>query len=110
MFDAKYYRNRYIYELENGYKAMVELNRSRGEYYCFLPNEDDKYGYDIVLRKFAKRPLDVEKIESLSGLLLKHGFTDRDFANPFGRTRKLVTTIDVINEIEMRANKTKIKK
>ena len=66
--------------------------------------------YDIILRKFAKKPLDVEKIESLSGLLLDYGFTDKDFINPIGRTRKLVITIDVINEIEMKTNKTMIKK
>lgn len=110
MFDSRYYRNRYIYELETGYKAMIELNRSRGEYYCYLPNENDKYGYDIILRKFRKKQLDVEKIESLSSLLSKHGFTDRDFINPIGRTRKLVSTIDVINTIEMKEKKTMIKK
>ena len=89
---------------------MIELNLSRGEYYYYLPNENEKFGYDICLRKLREKPLNVEKIESLSGLLLKHGFTDRDFINPIGRTRKLVTTIDVINEIEMKTEKTRIKK
>ena len=57
-----------------------------------------------------KKPINKEKLESLGTFLESHGFSDKDFINPFGRTRKLVTVIDVINEIEMKTCKTKVKK
>ena len=110
MFDSCYYKRKYIYELEDGYKCMIELNPSRREYYYFLPSKDAKEGYDIFLRNVDQKPINPDKIESLGKLLQKHGFTDRDFANPFGRTRKLVTVIDVINELQKKTEKTKIKK
>ena len=110
MFNSRYYKNRFVYELENGYKAMIELNGARREYYYFLPNDDEKIGYDILIRKFDKKPINYEKIQPLGVRLEEYGFTDKDFSNPFGRTRKIVQVLDAINELEMKIQKTKIKK
>ena len=107
MFDSRYYKNRYVYELENGYKAMIELNLFREEYYYYLPNNDSKYGYDIFLRKLSKKPLQPEKMESLSIFLKTNGYTDRDFANPFKRTKRIIDSIDVINRLDRKKTKTK---
>lgn len=108
MFNSKYYKKRYAYELENGYKAMIELNNSRKEYYIFLPEHEITDDYGIYLRKFETKPINPEKLESLGGLLQKHGFTDMDFINPFGRTRKIVQVLDIINNLEK--DKTIVKK
>ena len=107
MFDSKYYKNRYIYELENGYKAMIELNLHRCEYFYFLPNNESKDGYDIFLRKLRKNPLQPEKIESLGTFLETNGYTDKDFASPFKRTKKIVSAIDLINKLDRAKTKTK---
>ena len=108
MFNSKYYKNRFVYRLENNnYKAMIEVNKGRGEYYIFLPTDEITDDYAIYLRKFKTKPLDPERIESLKDVLSSHGFTDRDFLNPFGRTKKIVNVLDAINKLQH--NKTKKK-
>lgn len=109
MFKSNYYKRRYVYELENGYKAMIELNNARREYYVFLPEPEITDDYAIYLRKYETKPINPEKLESLGGLLEKHGFSDIDFINPFGRTKKIVKVLDIINKLEKEEVKTKIK-
>ena len=108
MFDSSYYKNRFVYRFENDeYKAMIELNKSRGEYYIYLPDIEKPGDYAIYLRKLKTRPLNPERIESLEDVLSSHGFTDRDFINPFGRTRKIVNVLDVINKLQKENSKIK---
>lgn len=108
MFDSKYYKGRYAYRLEGSdYKAMIEMNTRRNECYVYVPDAEKPGDYAIYLRKLNKNPLDSERIESLGELLESHGFTDLDFANPFGRTKKIVNTLDVINQLKQ--DKTKAK-
>lgn len=109
MFKSNYYKNRFVYQLEKDYKAMIELNNSRREYYVFLPMNEEVSDYAICLRKYDTKPIDPEKLESLGTLLQKHGFTDFDFVNPFGRTKKIVQVLDIINTLEKNNEKTKIK-
>ena len=111
MFNSNYYNTRFIYTLEGSeYKALVEPNYKRREVFVFLPSEEKEGDYDIYLRKLDKKPLDNMRISSLSETLLSHGFTDKDFINPFNRTKKIVNTLDVINTLEKNKSKTKIKK
>lgn len=109
MFDSHYYRNRRVYTLEGSeYKAMVELNFRRKEYYVFLPSEEKPGDYDIYLRKFDRKPLDPNRVEYLGNFLIGYGYTDMDFINPIGRTKKIVNELDKINKLEK--EKTKVKK
>ena len=78
--------------------------------FVFLPSSEKEGDYNIYLRKLDKKPLDMNRISSLSETLLSHGFDDNDFINPFNRTKKIVQVLDVINELEKRAQKSKIKK
>lgn len=111
MFDSNYFNKRFIYTLEGSeYKALVEPNYRRREVFVFLPSTEKEGNYDIYLRKLNKKPLNKERISSLSETLQAHGFKDNDFINPFNRTKKLVQVLDVINELEKRASKTKVKK
>lgn len=98
MFDSNYYKNRIVYTLEDSdYKAMVELNLRRRECYVFLPSEEKPGDYDIYLRKFDRKPLDPNRVEYLSNFLIDNGYTDMDFINPIGRTKKIVNALDKIN-------------
>ena len=99
MFDSHYYKNRRVYTLEGSeYKAMIELNLGRKEYYVFLPSEEKPGDYDIYLREFDRKPLDPNRVEYLSNFLIGYGYTDMDFINPFGRTKKIVNALDKINK------------
>ena len=105
---SNYFNKRFIYTLEGSeYKALVEPNYGRKEVFVYLPSTEKEGNYDIYLRK---KPLDNERISSLTETLLIHGFSEKDFINPFNRTKKLVQVLDVINELEKRSEKTKIKK
>lgn len=107
MLNSNYFKERFIYTLEGSeYKALVEPNYGRHEVYVFLPNEEKEGDYLICLRKLDKKPLDKNRISSLSETLLSYGFDDSDFINPFNRTKKVVQVLDVINELEKRAKKT----
>lgn len=109
MFDSHYYRDRRVYTLEGSeYKAMIELNLRRNECYVFLPSEEKTGDYDIVLRKLDRKPLDPNRVEYLSNFLIDNGYTDMDFINPIGRTKKIVNELDKINKLEK--EKTKVKK
>lgn len=109
MFDSHYYKNRIVYTLEDSdYKAMVELNLGRRECFVFLPSEEKPGDYDIYLRKFNRKPLDPNRVENLGDFLIGYGYTDMDFINPFGRTKKIVNELDKINKLEI--EKTKVKK
>lgn len=105
----KYFENRFIYKLEDtNYLAMCEPNYKRNECYIYVPNED-KSNYYIILRNLYKHPLDKERIMSLTEVLSEYGFNKNDFLNPITRTKKVVQTIDVINELEKK-NMSKMKK
>ena len=109
MFDTHYYKNRRVYTLEGSeYKAMVELNLGRNECYVFLPKEKNPSDYVIVLRKLDRKPLDPNRVENLGNFLIDYGYTDIDFINPIGRTKKIVNELDKINKLEK--EKTKVKK
>lgn len=109
MFDSHYYKNRRVYRLEGSEcKAMIELNLGRNECYVFLPSEEKLGDYDIYLRKLDKKPLDPNRVEYLSNFLIGYGYTDSEFINPFGRTKKIVNELDKINKLEK--EKTKVKK
>lgn len=109
MFDSHYYKNRRVYTLEGSeYKAMIELNLRRNECYVFLPSEEKPGDYDIYLRKLDRKPLDPNRVEYLSNFLIDNGYTDMDFINPIGRTKKMVNELDKINKLEK--EKTKVKK
>ena len=111
MLNSNYFNKRFIYTLEGTeYKALVEPNYGRREVFVFLPDEEKEGDYAIYLRKLDKKPLDKTRITSLSETLISHGFKDSDFINPFNRTKKIVQVLDVINELEKRAQKTKTKK
>ena len=111
MLNSNYFNKRFIYTLEGSeYKALVEPNYGRREVYVFLPSGEKEGDYNIYLRKLDKNPLDKTRISSLSDTLQSHGFTGKDFINPFNRTKKIVQVLDVINELEKRASKTKVKK
>lgn len=99
MFDSQYYKNRRIYRLEGSeYKAMIELNLRRNECYVFLPSEEKPGDYDIYLRKLDRKPLDPNRVEYLSNFLIGYGYSDSEFINPFGRTKKIVNELDKINK------------
>jgi len=111
MLNSNYFNKRFIYTLEETeYKALVEPNYGRREVYVFLPDEEKEGEYAIYLRKLDKKPLDKNRISSLSETLLSYGFDDSDFINPFNRTKKVVQVLDVINELEKRKEKTKKQK
>lgn len=102
MFDSSYYKKRIVYKLEaDDYKAMIELNYSRKECYVFLPDEEKPGDYAIYLRSLENKPLDHNRVVgSLGSYLASCGYNDFDFANPFGRTKKVVNTLEYINQIE----------
>jgi len=111
MFDSKYYKTRFIYQLEGSeYKALVEPNYHRNEVFVFLPDEQKQGEYLICLRKLHKKPLDSDRMIALDSFLLENGYTDLDFVNPFNRTKKIVQVLDVINNLEKTTEKIKIKK
>lgn len=111
MLNSNYFNKRFIYTLEGSeYKALVEPNYERREVYVFLPSGEKEGDYNIYLRKIDKKPLDKERISSLSETLQSYGFKETAFVNPFNRTKKIVLILDVINDFEKRAEKTKIKK
>lgn len=96
----KYFENRFIYKLESSnYLAMCEPNYRRNECYIYVPNED-KNNYYIILRDLYKHPLDEKRIMSLTEVLNEYSFYENDFLNPITRTKKVVQTLDVINEFE----------
>ena len=97
----KYYKRRFIYPLENsGYRAMIEMNPIRCECYIYLPDEEKEGDYAIYRRKLYNRGIEFEKAIPLKVFLIENGYTDSEFANPFGRTRKLVNEIDKVNTLE----------
>lgn len=103
----KYFENRFIYKLEgSNYLAMCEPNYRRNECYVYVPNED-KSDYYIILRNLYKQPLDNERIISLTSVLNEYGFNEKDFINPLSRTKNVVKTLDVINELEKKKEKKK---
>lgn len=111
MFNSKFFRKKFVYTLEGSeYKALAETDLRRGDCYIFLPEKEITDGYGIYLRKLNRKPLDIDRIESLGDILEKHGFTDRDFINPFGRIEKIVNALHQINEMEKTNDKVKIKK
>ena len=78
----------------------------RRECYIFVPDPQIPGDYAGFLREFDKDPLDIEKLIPLKEFLSDTGYTDTDFKNPIGRTKKIVNAIDKINSIE----KVKVKK
>jgi len=109
MFDSRYYRDRFVYELEEvNYKAMVEMNIRRGECYIYVPDLQNPGDYAIYRRKFKNSPIKRERIVTLKSFLEERGYTDNDFKNPIGRTKKIVNELDKINIVEK--EKTYIKK
>ena len=109
MFNSKYFKTRFIYELEEtGYKVLMEPNYKRRECFVFIPDAEKEGNYLIYLRKLDKKPLDSKRIYALDEFLLSYGYSDYDFINPFNRTKKLVQELDKINNLEK--DKAKIKK
>lgn len=99
MFSTHYYNDRILYRLEGSeYKAMMELNLRRCECFVYLPSEEKPGNYDIVLRKLVTKPLDPNRVENLGNFLIDYGYTDMDFINPIGRTKKIVNALDKINK------------
>ena len=91
MFESRYYKHKYVYN-NKGKLCLFELNLSRVEAYIIFKAEDGKN--DIVLRDLKTRPLtEDDALVSLKSYLIDNGYNDKDFANPFTRTQKIINEL-----------------
>lgn len=112
MFNSNYYKNRFIRTNDKGIHTLYET------YYSFpdglemfrfeISSESDEYEIYLV-HKSNQLLKEGEKDTSLSDFLGEYGYTKKEFANPFNRTKKILMELKKINEQTI-SNPSKTKK
>lgn len=111
MFDSRYYKKKFVCVSEDGKYTLCDVSDTLdGKEYCkYVPDEDKPGEYGIYLLRNPKETFKNCHITPLRTFLKNKGYTDKDFINPFCRTKRIVNEIASINIINQNKNKVKQK-
>lgn len=112
MFNSRYYKNNYVFTSEENEYTFFELNKLKGEYYehHYYHNNSGNLEHAIILRNMNYYSSQNGTIDTLQDFLINHNFDEKEFQNPFTRTRKIALVLDRMNIENHIFVKPKIKK
>lgn len=98
MFKGNYYRNKFIFT-KDGLHTLIDMSITLDgtEYYKYCIDENKPNDYAIYLLSNPSAFFEDGEKTALSLFLAENGYTEKDFSNLFGRTKKIVNEIDKIN-------------
>lgn len=102
MFRGRYYMNKFVFIDADGVNTLYEISeRTDGrEYVRFVPDEEKSGEVAMYLVRDPKKTFDGGVKVPLGLFLEQKGYSNDDFKNPFGRTKRIVEEIRKINGIE----------